>query len=144
MAVPTMVKIPEPITAPMPSEVRLSQPRDFFNRFSGCCESVMSWSISFLRKSCAPNRHLPGVREKLYLVPWIRATTPPRFILSAQAPFVGSDAHTSYSRRRKRLRGILFRAKPVGGWRNVQQVSFRRNSGSLWLTCALRLPLLLQ
>jgi hypothetical protein len=37
----------------------------------------MSWSMSFLRKSCAPNRHLPGVREKLYLVQGIRATTLP-------------------------------------------------------------------
>jgi hypothetical protein len=72
-----MVKIPEPITAPIPSEVRLSQPRDFFNRFSGSCESVMSWSMSFLRKSCEPNRHLPDAREKLYLAQWIRATTAP-------------------------------------------------------------------
>ncbi len=30
-----MVKIPEPITAPMPSDVRLSQPSDFFKFFAG-------------------------------------------------------------------------------------------------------------
>jgi len=34
IAVPTTVKIPEPMTAPIPREVRLSQPSDFFNRRS--------------------------------------------------------------------------------------------------------------
>src|SRR5215470_4615390 len=47
-----MVKIPEPMTAPMPSEVRLRQPRDFFNRISAFSESANSWSILLQRKSC--------------------------------------------------------------------------------------------
>ena len=64
MAVPTTVKIPEPITAPMPSDVRLSQPSDFLSCFSGCSESEMSWSIFFLRKSCGSNRHLPRERAR--------------------------------------------------------------------------------
>jgi hypothetical protein len=35
----------------------------------------MSWSMSFLRKSCAPNRHLPQSSEKkLYPVRCFRAT----------------------------------------------------------------------
>jgi len=42
MAVPTMVKMPEPITAPMPRLVRLSQPRDLLRRFSGFSAHVVS------------------------------------------------------------------------------------------------------
>ena len=42
MAVPTTVKIPDPITAPMPSDVRLSQPSDFFRRISGLSASEIS------------------------------------------------------------------------------------------------------
>src|SRR5258707_5133936 len=51
MAVPTMVKMPEPITAPMPREVRLSQPKDFFNRNSAPSQSEISWSMFLRRKS---------------------------------------------------------------------------------------------
>jgi hypothetical protein len=39
MAVPITVKIPEPITAPMPSAVKLTQPSDFFNPTSAFSES---------------------------------------------------------------------------------------------------------
>src|SRR5271155_4936942 len=74
MAVPMIVKIPEPITAPIPSDVRLSHPSDFFSCFSRISESEISRSISFLRKSCAPNRHLPRERAKLYLARSHRAT----------------------------------------------------------------------
>lgn len=59
IAVPTIVKIPEPITAPMPSEVRLSHPSDFLRRFSGLLASEMSWSMLLVRKSCGSNRHRP-------------------------------------------------------------------------------------
>src|SRR6266404_2751738 len=51
MAVPTIVKIPEPITAPIPREVRLSQPKDFFNRNSAPSQSEISWSMFLRRKS---------------------------------------------------------------------------------------------
>src|SRR5258707_155305 len=51
IAVPTTVKIPEPITAPMPSEVRLSHPSDFFNRISAFSESDSSWSMFLHRNS---------------------------------------------------------------------------------------------
>jgi len=52
MAVPMIVKMPEPMTAPMPSEVRLSHPKDFFNRTSAFSESDSSWSILLQWKSC--------------------------------------------------------------------------------------------
>src|SRR5262249_2233578 len=51
MAVPMMVKMPEPMTAPMPREVRLSQPRDFLRRNSAPSQSEMSWSMFLRRKS---------------------------------------------------------------------------------------------
>src|SRR5260221_8791060 len=63
MAVPTTVKIPEPMTAPIPSEVRLSQPSDFFNRRSGSSASEISWSIFLTRNSPEPTRHHPTARR---------------------------------------------------------------------------------
>src|SRR3981081_2738976 len=50
IAVPITVKIPEPITAPMPSAVRLTQPNDFFNPTSAFSESDNSWSMLLQRK----------------------------------------------------------------------------------------------
>src|SRR5882762_778896 len=61
-----MVKMPDPMTAPMPSEVKLSHPRDFFNRTSAFSESDMSWSIPLQRKSSDPTHALrsrPGKPE---------------------------------------------------------------------------------
>src|SRR5260370_16570435 len=58
MYVPTMVKIPEPITAPIPNDVRVNHPRDFFNRTSAFSESDSSWSIFLQRKSCDPTHAL--------------------------------------------------------------------------------------
>src|SRR5215475_6328307 len=51
MAVPTIVKMPEPMTAPMPREVRLSQPSDFLSLISAPSQSEMSWSMSLQRNS---------------------------------------------------------------------------------------------
>src|SRR5580692_7367909 len=64
MAVPMIVKIPEPITAPIPSDVKLSQPNDFLSCFSGFSESEINRSIFLVRKSCAPNHHLPVESQK--------------------------------------------------------------------------------
>src|SRR5208337_4790708 len=64
MAVPMTVKMPEPMTAPIPSEVKLSQPRDFFNLISAFSESDRSWSILLHRKRCEAKRALrsrPGL-----------------------------------------------------------------------------------
>ena len=54
MAVPTTVKIPEPMTAPTPREVRATGPRVFFRLCSGRSESDMSLSMDFLAKSWLP------------------------------------------------------------------------------------------
>jgi hypothetical protein len=50
MAVPTTVKIPEPMTAPIPSAVNDHGPSVFFSRCSGSSESEMSLSMD-LRES---------------------------------------------------------------------------------------------
>jgi hypothetical protein len=54
MAVPMTVKIPEPMTAPMPSAVRLTGPRVFFSACSGSSLSEISLSIFFLASICVP------------------------------------------------------------------------------------------
>src|SRR5712675_1905171 len=79
MAVPTTVKIPEPMTAPIPREVRLSQPSDFFNRRSGSSASEISLSIFLTRNRPESTRHHPTVMLnrgtwKLYLVEPVSAT----------------------------------------------------------------------
>src|SRR5437588_9448600 len=52
MAVPMTVKIPEPMTAPMPSAVSDQGPSVFFSRCSGFSDSAISLSIDFLAKNC--------------------------------------------------------------------------------------------
>src|SRR6185312_10281995 len=54
-AVPVSVKIPEPITAPIPSAVRLHGPSDFRSCFSGSCEAAISASMLRVRRSDVPN-----------------------------------------------------------------------------------------
>jgi hypothetical protein len=51
MAVPMTVKMPEPITAPMPSAVSDHGPSVFLSRRSGSCESEISLSMDFLANS---------------------------------------------------------------------------------------------
>src|SRR5437588_7402239 len=51
MAVPTTVKMPEPITAPMPSAVSETGPNVFFNLRSGSSASEISLSIDLQQKS---------------------------------------------------------------------------------------------
>src|SRR4029077_9095326 len=67
MAVPMIVKIPEPITAPMPRAVRLSQPSDFFNRTSAFSESDSSWSMPLQRKRGDATRTLQSNQCELRL-----------------------------------------------------------------------------
>ena len=52
MAVPITVKIPDPMTAPMPSAVRDHGPSVFLRLCSGASESRISLSIDFLAKTC--------------------------------------------------------------------------------------------
>jgi hypothetical protein len=51
MAVPMTVKIPEPMTAPMPSAVSDHGPRDFLSECSGSSESRISLSIDLRANS---------------------------------------------------------------------------------------------
>ena len=79
IAVPTTVKIPEPMTAPIPREVRLSQPSDFFNRRSGSSASEISLSMFLTRNSPESTRHHPNVMLnrgtwRLYLAGRLSAT----------------------------------------------------------------------
>src|ERR1035441_1101613 len=52
MAVPMTVKMPEPITAPMPSAVSDHGPRVFLSRCSGSCESRINLSMDLRATSC--------------------------------------------------------------------------------------------
>lgn len=51
MAVPTTVKMPEPMTAPMPRAVSDHGPRVFFSRCSGSSDSDSSLSMDLHEKS---------------------------------------------------------------------------------------------
>ena len=50
IAVPITVKMPDPITAPIPNAVSETGPSVFFNACSGRSESEISLSIDFVRK----------------------------------------------------------------------------------------------
>jgi hypothetical protein len=51
MAVPMTVKMPEPMTAPMPSAVSDQGPRDLRSEFSGSSDSRISLSIDLQASS---------------------------------------------------------------------------------------------
>lgn len=51
IAVPTTVKMPEPITAPIPRAVSETGPSVFFKRRSGASESEISLSMDLQQKS---------------------------------------------------------------------------------------------
>jgi hypothetical protein len=51
MAVPTTVKMPEPITAPMPSEVSETGPSVFLRLVSGFSDSAMSLSMDLQERT---------------------------------------------------------------------------------------------
>ena len=63
MAVPITVKIPEPITAPIPRAVSDTGPNVLFSLRSGSSQSVISLSMDFLAKSWLP-RGAPFPVEK--------------------------------------------------------------------------------
>ena len=52
MATPMTVKMPEPITAPMPSAVSETGPRVLCREFSGSSESLISLSMDLVAKIC--------------------------------------------------------------------------------------------
>ena len=65
IAVPTTVKMPEPITAPMPSPVSDHGPSVFLSRCSGSSESEISLSMDLHAKTWFARVMLPGVVESV-------------------------------------------------------------------------------
>jgi hypothetical protein len=57
------VKMPEPITAPMPSAVKETGPSVFFNACSGLSDSEISLSIDLVRKICLASALAPAYRR---------------------------------------------------------------------------------
>jgi hypothetical protein len=62
MAVPTTVKMPEPMTAPMPSAVSDQGPSVFCRQCSGSSESLISLSIDLVANSCRRSVSAPQAR----------------------------------------------------------------------------------
>jgi hypothetical protein len=60
MAVPMTVKMPEPMTAPMPSEVKDSGPRVLRSLCSGSSDSAMSLSMDLQEKTWRGSVRLLG------------------------------------------------------------------------------------
>ena len=60
IAVPITVKIPEPMTAPMPSAVRETGPSVFLRLCSGSSESLISLSIDLVANNCLRSVLAPG------------------------------------------------------------------------------------
>src|ERR1700678_4253556 len=50
-AVPVTVKMPDPMTAPTPSAIKLQTPSDFFSRRSGSSEAAIRASMLLVRRS---------------------------------------------------------------------------------------------
>ena len=63
MAVPMTVKIPEPMTAPMPRAVMEMGPRDFLRAVSGISDSWMSLSMDLVAKICRARVLIPRRAE---------------------------------------------------------------------------------
>ena len=65
MAVPITVKMPDPMTAPMPSAVSDHGPSVFFSRCSASCESEISLSMDLQAKICVARAMLLGMQKSL-------------------------------------------------------------------------------
>jgi hypothetical protein len=65
IAVPITVKMPDPITAPMPSAVSDHGPRVFLRRCSASSESEISLSMDLHAKICVARAMLLGVQKSL-------------------------------------------------------------------------------
>ena len=60
IAVPMTVKMPDPMTMPMPSAVSETGPRCFFSACSGSSDSLISLSMDFVAKICLGSGGLLG------------------------------------------------------------------------------------
>ena len=63
IATPMTVKMPDPMTAPMPSAVNDTGPSVFFNACSGLSDSEISLSIDFVAKICLASALAPAYRR---------------------------------------------------------------------------------
>src|ERR1700730_12483363 len=63
IAVPITVKMPDPITAPIPSAVSETGPSVFFNACSGLSDTEISLSIDFVAKICLASALAPAYRR---------------------------------------------------------------------------------
>jgi hypothetical protein len=63
IATPMTVKIPEPMTAPIPSAVSETGPSVFFSACSGRSDSEISLSIDFVAKICLASALAPAYRR---------------------------------------------------------------------------------
>ncbi len=63
MAVPITVKMPEPMTAPMPSAVSETGPSVFRSALCGSSESEISLSMDLVAKICRASGIAPKGRE---------------------------------------------------------------------------------
>jgi hypothetical protein len=63
IATPMTVKMPEPMTAPMPSAVSETGPRVFLRACSGFSDSEISLSIDLVRKICLASALAPACRR---------------------------------------------------------------------------------
>ena len=61
MAVPITVKMPDPMTAPMPSAVSDTGPSVFRSALSGCSDSAINLSIDLVAKICRGRAVSSGV-----------------------------------------------------------------------------------
>src|SRR5712692_8037742 len=127
MAVPITVKIPDPMTAPIPRDVRLSQPRVFFKRRSGSSESEINRSIFLTRNSPEPTRHPPhaNLAEKL------GHSTPQNY---ASQLLVQTRADKLKTQGERTGEG----ATPSSNWRSVRGVSWCRDRRSVPSVCGPR------
>ncbi len=62
MATPMIVKMPDPMTAPMPSAVSDTGPRVFLSACSGLSDSEISLSIDLVRKICLASALAPAYK----------------------------------------------------------------------------------
>jgi len=62
IAVPITVKMPDPMTAPMPRAVKETGPSVFFNACSGRSDSAISLSMDLVAKICLASAPAPQTK----------------------------------------------------------------------------------
>ena len=130
MATPITVKIPEPITAPMPSAVSDTGPSVFFRACSGCSDSEISLSIDFVRKICLASALAPQCKKM------VRGVTSAHCISESafETCLASSKAEAANLRRYSAQRDRLPLALAARGLADLGFVRATR-SGALSLGC---------